>query len=115
VEPLSVVNVDVVVEDGVAVRKLGHLQLSVLRQIDFQLFAIGILKESSQRPHHAENEDLKNFELLVRVTCQSSIIILYDGFCFISMPIIKQSTLKIMKLNIFKKMPFTISNITAKM
>ena len=82
-EPFSVVNVDVVVEDGVAVRKFGHLQLGVLRQINFQLFAIGILKESSQRPHHAENEDLKNLELLVNVTRQSSTLIVSQGFCFI--------------------------------
>lgn len=58
-EPFPVVHVDVVVEDGVPVRKLWHPQLRVLDQVDFQLLAIRILQECSQRPHHAENEDLE--------------------------------------------------------
>ena len=60
-EPLSGVNVDVVVEDGVPVRKLRHLQLRVLDQVDLQLLAVRILQERAHRPHHAEDEDLKRF------------------------------------------------------
>ena len=52
-------NVYVVVEDGVPVRKFGHLQLGVLHQVNLKFLAVGILKESSQRPHHAENENLQ--------------------------------------------------------
>ena len=47
-EPFAVVHVDVVVEDGVPVRKLRHLQLGVLHQVNLKFLTVGILKESSQ-------------------------------------------------------------------
>ena len=58
-EPFAVVHVDVVVEDGVAVGKFWHPEFRVLDQVNFQLLAIRVLEERSQRPHHAENENLK--------------------------------------------------------
>ena len=57
-EPFSIVDIDVVVEDGIAVRKFWHFQLRVFTQINFQLLTIRILQERTHGPHHAEDEDL---------------------------------------------------------
>jgi hypothetical protein len=57
-EPFSIVDIDVVVEDGIAVRKFWHFEFCVFTQINFQLLTIGILQEGTHRPHHAEDEDL---------------------------------------------------------
>ena len=56
--PLPVVDVDVVVENGVSVWQPGHLEFGVLLHVDLKLLPLVILQKGPQGPHDAEYVDL---------------------------------------------------------
>ena len=56
--PLPVVDVDVVVENGVSVWQPRHLEFGVLLHVDLKLLPLVILQKGPQGPHDAKYVDL---------------------------------------------------------